>query len=161
MRRSKVALSLLVVLILVGGIILVYPHLTASNPNPLSNNMFLTKGHVTYYAFGSSASTPVTLSETYRLTGGFDTNSSVIFYVVTSQQYDSQIPVFKSPVAYYYCTGNVKSAIINTTLNAGDYDLVFRFVNDTGRLVTTFNGTSLVSTTTLTITQTFAFAHVS
>ena len=155
MRRSNVVLSLLVVLILVVGFILVYPYLTASNPNPLSNNRLLTKGQVTYYAFGSSVSTPATLSETYRLTGGFDTNSSVIFYVMTSQQYDSQSPEFKSPVSYYYSTGNVKSAIINTTLYAGDYDLVFDFVNNTGRMVTTFNGTGLVSTTALTITQTF------
>jgi hypothetical protein len=154
-------LSLVIVLILIGGVILVYPYLAASNSNPLSNNMFLTRGHVTYYAYGSSTSTPVALSESYRLTGGFDTNSSVIFYVMTSQQFESQSPEFKSPVSYYYSTGNVKSAAINTTLYAGDYDLVFRFVNDTGRLVTTFNGTSLVSTTTVTITQTFALTPTS
>ena len=154
MRRRYVALSLAIVLVLIAGVVVVYPHLTA-NPNPLSNDRLLTKGNVTYYAFGSSTSTSVGVSEPYRLTGGFDTNSSVIFYVMTSLQYESQTPEFKSPVFYYYSTGNVKSAVINTTLYSGDYDLVFDFVNNTGSMVTTFNGTGLVSTTALTITQTF------
>lgn len=77
---------------------------------------------------------------------------------MTPQQFETQSPQYRSPVSYYYSTGNVKSAVVNTTLYEGDYYLVFDFVNSTGRLVTTFNGTGLVSTTTLTITQTFALA---
>jgi len=153
--KKGLVLSMLLVLVLIAGVILVYPYLTASNPNPLSDNQFLTKGHETYYAFGSVTSVPVTLPMSYLLTGGFDTNSSVIFYVMTSQQYESQSPEFKSPVTYHYSTGNVKSAVINTTLDSGKYDLVFDFVNDTGRMATTLNGTGWVSTTTLMITQTF------
>ncbi len=161
MRRRNVRLGLIVVLVLFAGVILASPYLTASNQDPLSGNRLLAKGHVTYYAFGASSSTPVTLSKSHRLMGGFDTNSSVIFYGMTSQEYRSQSPEFKSPITYYFSTGNVKSAAVNTTLYAGDYDLVFRFVNDTGRLVITFNGTGAVSTTALTITQTFALTPAS
>jgi hypothetical protein len=154
MRRRYVALGFAVTVLLILGVVLVYPYLT-TGPNPLANNQFLIEGHQTYYAYGGSASVPVALTKSYRLTGGFETNSSLVFYVMTSQEYGSQSPKFRSPLSYYYSTGNVKSAVINTTLYAGDYDLVFDFVNDTGRLVTTSNGTSLVSTTTLTITQNF------
>ena len=130
-------------------------------PESLAPQSILTMGHVSYYAFGSSTSTPITLSKPYRLTGGFDTNSSLTFCVMTSQKYESQSPEFKNPVSCYFSTGNVKSAFVNTTLYEGDYELVFDFVNSTGRLVTTFNGTGLVPTTTLTIIQTFALALLS
>ena len=157
MRRRNVGISLAIVLGLIVSVVLVYPYLAAS-PNPLGDNKFLTKGKVTYYAFGSKAYVPVALSRSYRLTGGFDTNSSVIFYVMTSQDFDNQ---FNGPVAYYYSTGNVKAALINTTVDSGNYDLVFDFVNSTGRTVTTSNGTGLVSITALTITQTFVVTPLS
>ena len=152
MRRRYVAVSLAVVIGLIAGVSVAYPYLTA-NPNLLANNRFLTKGNVTYYAFGGEVSVPVSLPKTYRLTGGFETNTSVIFYVMTSQEYDNQ---FNSPLSYYYSTGNVEAAVVNTTVVSGNYDLVFDFVNNTGRMITTSNGTGLVSTTALTITQTFA-----
>ena len=155
--KKGLILGALFVLVLIAGVVLAYPYLIAG-PNPLSNNQFLTKGHETYYAFGSTTSVPVTLPMSYVLTGGFDTNTSLVFYVMTSQQYESQSPQFKSPVDYYYSTGNVKSAVINTTLDSGNYDLVFDFVNNTGRMVTSSNGTGWVSTTTLMITQTFVLA---
>jgi len=152
MRRRYVAVSLAVVIGLIAGVSVAYPYLTA-NPNLLANNRFLTKGNVTYYAFGGEVSVPVSLPKTYRLTGGFETNTSVIFHVMTSQEYDNQ---FNSPLSYYYSTGNVEAAVVNTTVVSGNYDLVFDFVNNTGRMITTSNGTGLVSTTALTITQTFA-----
>jgi len=152
MKRRYVALSMAIIIGLIAGAVAVYPYLTA-NPNLLADNKFLTKGNVTYFAFGSEASVPVALSKSYRLTGGFDTNSSIIFYVLTSQEYNGQ---FNVPLSYYYSTGNVKASFINTTIDSGDYDLVFDFVNNTGRMVTTSNGTGLVSMTALSITQTFA-----
>jgi len=151
MRRRYVAISIAIIIGLIVGIVVAYPYLTA-NPNLLADNKFLTKGNVTYFAFGGEASVPVALSKSYRLTGGFDTNTSVIFYVMTSQEYGNQ---FSSPLSYYYSTGNVKAAFVNTTVVSGNYDLVFDFVNNTGRMVTTSNGTGLISTTALTITQTF------
>jgi hypothetical protein len=154
MRRRNVVISLAIVLILILGVVVVYPHLTAST-NPLANNTFLTKGKVTYFAFGGEATVPVSLSKSYRLTGGFDTNTSLVFYILTSQEYTSQFPLPSSQVSYYYSTGNVRGADINTTIVSGDYDFVFDFVNNTGRMVTTSNGTGLVSMTALTITQTF------
>jgi hypothetical protein len=153
-RRRYVAISLAIIIGLIVGVVVVYPYLTA-NSNPLAGNKFLTKGNVTYFAFGGEVSVPVALSKSYRLTGGFDTNTSLIFYVMTSQAYDNQI---NSPIAYYYSTGNVKTALINTTIVSGNYDLVFDFVNSTGRTVTSSNGTGLVSTTALTITQTFVLS---
>jgi len=160
MKRRSI-FGVLFVLVLIAGIVTAYPYLTASNPNPLNGNLLLTKGHETYYASGSVTSVSVTLSKSYLLTGGFDTNSSAVFYVMTSQQYEGQSPEFKSPASYYYSTGNVKSAVINTTLSSGKYDLVFDFVNDTGRMVTTSNGTGLVSTTTFLVTQTFVLTPLS
>jgi hypothetical protein len=154
MKRRNVVISLAIVLILIAGVVVVYPYLTAGT-NPLANNRFLTKGYVAYFAFGGESTIPVSLSKSYRLTGGFDTNTSLIFYIMTSQEYSSQFPVPSSQVSYYYSTGNVKGADINTTIVSGDYDFVFDFVNNTGRMVTTANGTGLVSITALTITQTF------
>jgi len=153
--KRRLIFGVLFAFALIAGVVIAYPFLTATSPNPLSGNLLLTKGHETYYASGSVTSVPVVLSKSYLLTGGFDTNSSLVFYVMTSQQYDGQSPEFKSPVSYYYTSGNVKSAVINTTLNSGKYDLVFDFVNDTGRMVTTSNGTGLVSTTAFMVTQTF------
>jgi len=157
MRRRYVVISLAIIIGLIASVVVVYPYLTA-NPNPLADNKFLAKGNVTYFAFGGEASVPVVLSTSYRLSGGFDTNSSVIFYIMTSQEYGNQ---FTSPVSYIYSTGNVKTALINTTISSGNYDLVFDFVNSTGRTVTTSNGTGLVSTTALTITQTFVLTPLS
>ena len=122
------------VAVLVAGVAVVYPYLTATT-NPLSGNKFLMKGNVTYSAFGGEASVPVSLSKSYRLTGGFNTNTSVIFYVMTSQEYGSQFPLPNNQVSYYYSTGNVRGADINTTIVSGDYDFVFDFVNNTGRMV--------------------------
>ncbi len=160
MGRRTAVLGLAIVLVLIGGVAVVYPRLTGS-ANPLGSNRLLSKGSLTYYAFGSEVSVPVSLSKAYRLTGGFDTNTSVIFYIMTPQEYENQHTEPKSQVSYYYSSGNVKGAMINTTIVSGDYDLVFDFVNSTGRIVTTSNGTGLVSMTALTITQTFTLAPLS
>jgi hypothetical protein len=102
---------------------------------------------VSYDAFGGEAYIPVSLSKSYRLTGGFDTNTSMIFYVMTSQELASQMTSPSNQVSYYYSTGIVKGADINTTIVPGDYDLVFDFVNST--------------MTALTITQTFILTPLS
>jgi hypothetical protein len=57
-------------------------------------------------------------------------------------------------VGFIVTTGEPK--VINTTLDVSDYDLVFRFINDTRRPVTILSGNGLVSTATVAMIQTLA-----
>jgi hypothetical protein len=132
-----------------------YPLFLSAGPRPWTGGPLLTEGSVAYYAYGSAVAVPMNLSSASRLTGGFATNASLVFYVFTSDEYSSQRPAFEAPILSYYSTGDVRGASINLTLPQGDYWISFRFVNDTGRWVATTNGTGSVSTTEFLIIKSF------
>jgi hypothetical protein len=147
-----------VVLLVAGSVVayVVWNGQAASSTRTIST--WLTKGAQSDYGYGGSVSFGFNLSSTRSLLrGAFATNTSLILYVMTSDEYAAWRPG-STPGSWYYTTGNIRGGNVSVSLSAGDWFMLLDFVNDTGRVVHTSNGTSILSVTHLSITQTFTVA---
>jgi len=156
-RRWIIALSVIVIMVLVGGTVVTYIYLegkTAQTSFVVSP--FLTKGAYSDYAYGSSLSSSFNItSPRSLLRGAFVTNTSMALYVMTSNDYQRRTPGSLNPLWWYYTTGDVRAANVSVSLYEGSWYLLLVFVNDTGRVVHSANGTGIFSDTHLAITRTF------
>jgi hypothetical protein len=156
-------LVVIIVALLIAGSIAAYAYFGgrghSSSPTVIST--LLIKGAQSDYAYGSSVSFGFNISAPFsHLSGAFATNTSLILYVMTLNEYQLRSPG-SIPVLYDYTTGNVKDANVSLLLSEGQWYLLFDFMNDTGRTVHTVNGTGVLSDTHLTVNETFTIAPVS
>ena len=160
-RRRIVALSVIVIMVLVAGSVVAYIYLEGrAAPTSFVVTPFLTKGAYSDYAYGSSLSSSFNLTAPRSLLrGAFSTNTSMALYVMTSDEYQKSSPGNLNPLWWYYTTGDVRAANVSVSLYEGSWYLLFIFVNDTGRVVHSANGTGISSDTHLIITQTFTVAQ--
>jgi len=158
-RRRTIALSVIVIMVLVAGSVVAYIYLEGRAAPPSIVTPFLTKGAYSDYAYGSALSSSFNLAAPRSLLrGAFATNTSVALYVMTSDEYQKRSPGNLNPLSWYYETGDVRAANVSVSLYEGSWYLLFIFVNDTGRVVYSANGTGISSDTHLVITQTFTVA---
>jgi hypothetical protein len=131
-------------------------------PSPKIISTLLKNGSQSDWGYGGSASVGFNLTNTRSvLRGAFATNTSLILYVMTSnayQEWKSGALQLSWAGSWYYSTGDVREANVSVSLSQGQWFMLLDFVNDTGQVVQTFNGTSIFSVTHLTITQTFTVA---
>jgi hypothetical protein len=143
--------------VLVVGSIVTYIYLEEKvAPTSMTLSPLLTNGAHSDYAYGSSLASGFNLTAPRSLlSGAFTTNTSLVLYVMTSSDYQKRSPGSLNPAWWYYTTGDARAANVSVSLYEGSWYLLFVFVNDTGRVVHTANGTGIASETHLAITQTF------
>jgi len=159
-RRWIIALSVIVIMVLVGASIAAYIYLEGRvAPTSFVVSPLLTKGAYSDYAYGSSLTSSFNLTAPRSLlTGAFTTNTSMALYVMTPGDYQKLSPGSLNPLWWYYTTGSVRAANVSVSLYEGSWYLLFVFMNDTGRVVRGANGTGIASDTHLAITRTFTLA---
>ena len=156
--KRKLLLASFVLVLAVMVVFLAYQFIAPPYSNTVSS--FFTKGRDAPYAAGSSVSCKIILPKPAFLTGGFSTNNSVTFYILTSEEYSTLYPSFSGTMSYYYTTGEVPSAIVNVTLPTATYYLLFVFKSsgETVPVRTALNVSGIGSKpmcTVLSITQSF------
>ncbi|MGD0994760.1 MAG: hypothetical protein ABR909_04455 [Candidatus Bathyarchaeia archaeon] len=168
MKRKLLVASFALILAVI-AVLSAYQIITPSYSNTVSSKFF-TKGRDAPYAAGSSVSCEITMPKTAVLTGSFITNNSVSFYILTSEEYSEQSPSFSGSISYYYTTGDVSSAMVNVTLPAATYYLLFAFKSSSETIPTAENVTGIGSNTgigsepvctMLSITQSFVATSIS
>lgn len=158
-RRLLVAIFALILAVV--AVLSAYRFITPSSSNTVSS--FFTQGRAAPYAAGSSVSSEITLPKTSILTGSFNTNNSVSFYILTSEEYSEQSPSFSGLISHYYTTGDVPSVMVNVTLPASTYYLLFVFKSSSETIPTPLNATGIGSrpiSTMLSITQSFVATSI-
>jgi hypothetical protein len=160
-RRRTIALSVVVIVVLLVGSFVAYYYfeVASTTTGPSTVSSLLVEGDNAYYGYGGSVLFNFnTTSARSVLSGGFATNTSLTLYLMSSSDYNVdyvQNHGSRPFVTWYYSTLDVRSANISIPLYQGAWYLLFEFDNDTGRLVNTANGSSMISTTQLEITKTF------
>jgi len=156
LMKRKLLVAGFALILAVVAVLSAYQIVTSSYSS--SVGCFFRKGLTAPYAAGSSVSSEIILPKTSVLTGSFVTNNSVSFYILTSEEYSGQFPSFSDLTSYSYTTGYVPSAMVNVTLPASTYYLLFMFKSSSETIRTPLNVTGFGSkplSTTLTITQSF------
>jgi hypothetical protein len=159
--NRKLLVAIFALTLAVVAVLSAYQFITPSSSNTVSS--FFIEGRAAPYAAGSSVSSEIALPKTSILTGSFNTNNSVSFYILTSEEYSEQFPSFSGFMSYYYTTGDVSSAMVNVTLPASTYYLLFVFKSSSETISTPLNVTGIGSkpiSTMLSITQSFVAASI-
>lgn len=153
MKRAYIA-AIVVLALVVAGISISYFVPLEQSYAPVGCGQVLERGNRAYYAGGSSATCEMNLKRESRLTGGFTSNASMIFYLLDASQYSQVQYSDQLPDSYIYTSGNTTSLSLNMTLALGTYYLLFSF---TYRYLvsSSTNGTGWAGYTELDITQTF------
>jgi hypothetical protein len=159
--RTKIMLGVIIAVLAGSGIAFAFVWYLPSQSAPIAISSWLTKGAQSDYGYGGDVSFAINLSAPVSLlSGAFATNTSLILSIMTAGAYQAWASAANplSRPLYYYSTGDVGTDNLSVALLQGQWFMVLQFVNDTGKLVHTANGTGIVSDTHLTITQTFVAA---
>lgn len=154
MSRLTLTLVLVVIVIVVlaGSIAIYFTRSQSVNtimpcPGAFSN------GHYSLYAGGSSTDCLFTIPRSGYLTGSFQANASLDFYVQTKSEFQ-QSSLGSIPTSYVYSLKNVSTETLDIPLTSGSFYIDFFFTYKY-QIVSPINGTAYAGSTALNITKTF------
>ena len=153
-RLATLITAVAVILIVTVAAFTVYSNQSSYRPVQLCSPSFQV-GHWSEYGGGSSTACYFKTAHSSQLTGAFDANASLQFFVFARQEYSTLNPSANPlSIPNLYSSGNVRADSFNVSLPAGSYVGAFYFTYSY-QISSPTNGTGTAGATRLNITEDF------